>query len=224
MSTLFVLKEGHKWGPFTTEELGSRVEKGVFTLDDLFWTAGMEDWQPIETVIERVEMAVIEEAPGESLYENDDILVTSRDIQVPGETIPIRHVLRASAQKEPVHRVGPAIGSIVLGVAIVCLALVEFPRSTTTHWVLWGMVLLGLLAWWVRMMYSALRAARCHVTVDLHGDDERILHADCHTAGPIAEAINRAVEMTTGVHPSHKPHHPDVSPEDRGAGTTEADT
>lgn len=223
MSTLYVLKEGHKWGPFTTEELGERVEKGVFALDDLLWVEGMEDWQPISTMIERVPEPVIEEVPPETLYEAGDILITTRGVELEDYTIPVEDILQASAQKEAVHRVWPVIWSVVLGVAIVCLAVV-LPRQTFTHWTVWGGVTVGLFIVWLRMMYAALRTARCHVTIDLKGGDERILRATPASARPIAEAVNLAVEHHTGIHPSHRPaHHLDSVPSE-AAPTAENST
>ena len=52
MSTIYVLQDGQKTGPFTTEELEGKVEAGALSREDLFWIEGMEEWQPLASVME----------------------------------------------------------------------------------------------------------------------------------------------------------------------------
>ncbi len=202
MSTIYVQKDGQKLGPFTTEELEGKVGEGVFSPQDLYWTEGMDDWQPLAGVIaenetqeqEQQETAVepaVEE--GELLFDSPDARLTSEALYLGGEEIPILSIEKASAQTETVRRAKPITGTILLGVVVVCVALIEIPRSTVTHWVIWGAILLGLFLWWLRLFVNAVRPASTVLIVDLRDGDERILPMDPAPANELAGAINQAV-------------------------------
>lgn len=195
MSTIYVLKEGRETGPFTTEELEGKVEAGELSREDMFWTEGMEEWQPLSTVLEAVPDS------GETPEEIADVLydaagaavVTPHAVHLScGEEIPLAGISKVAVQSEQVKRFKPVAGCIVLGVVIVCLALLEIPRTTATHWVLWAGVLLALLLWWVRMLLLALRTPATMVVIDLHDGDERIVRARAKVAQELCGAIDLA--------------------------------
>lgn len=208
MSEIYVQREGQEWGPFTTEELQGQVEAGVFTREDLFWTDGMDDWQPLGTVIEAVPIDETQETIAESppqeipvYYDAEGILVTSDEVDVEDDVLPLAEVTRAEAQIERIHRAKPIILSVVFGVAIVCLALVELPRTTFTHWALWGAALAALFFIWLRSAYTAFRSARSMVVIDFRNGNERIIQAAPAAARKLSEAINQALH-------DYRRHHP----------------
>ncbi len=47
MAQYLVLKDGQNFGPYSIEEIRARLRNGELTPDDLVWTEGMEEWQPI---------------------------------------------------------------------------------------------------------------------------------------------------------------------------------
>jgi len=194
MSTIYVLKEGQKIGPFTTEELEDKVVEGLFSREDLFWTEGMDDWEPLSTVIE----AVAESAPDlsiqeDALYNAGGTVVTSQAVHLSGgEEIPVAGISKVAVQSERIKRFKPVAGCIVVGVVIVCFALLEIPRITPTHWILWGLVLLGLALWWVRLLLLALRIPATLVIIDLQNGDERIIRAKAREAKELCGAIDLA--------------------------------
>lgn len=51
MSNIFVAKNYKQRGPFSEEELLSLLGNGEFSRDDLAWKEGMEEWQPLQTVL-----------------------------------------------------------------------------------------------------------------------------------------------------------------------------
>lgn len=192
MSTIYVLREGQKSGPFTTEELEGKVVAGEFSHEDLFWTEGMEEWQPLASVLEAVP-----EEEGESdigiLYDSEGTVVTTHAVHLScGEEVPLAGIKHVLVQSEKIKRFKPVAGCVVLGVIIICLALLEIPRTTTTHWVLWGGVLLGLALWWVRLLILALRVPATMVVIDLTDGDERIVRAKAAQAEELCEAIKLA--------------------------------
>jgi hypothetical protein len=201
MSTIYVQKEGQRWGPFTTEELEGKVGEGVFSPEDLFWTEGMEEWQPLGEAIALEEEPGIE-SPGEAeftvgendlLFECDPVRLTARTLHLPGEDIPVPLLAKASVQTETIHRTKPIIGSVVLGVIIVCGALVEVHRPNLTAWLVWGVILAGLLIWWLRIFSTAIRPAATIAIIDLRNGDERIVRLDPPEARELAAAVNRAI-------------------------------
>lgn len=211
MSAIHVLKEGHEWGPFTAEELEGQVEAGAFSREDLFWTDGMEDWQPLSLVIQMVD-AEAEAVPAEEqvYYDRGGLRVTAEKIELEGADLPLGLVVRAEAQVEIRRRLRAYAGCIILAVIILCVALVEIPRTTFTHWALWGAVLAGLGIWCLRCAYSAFRPSRSHVAIDLVDHDERIVQIRAEEAHAFADAINRALAehppKRSGHH--HEPPHP----------------
>lgn len=206
MSTIYVLKEGLKAGPFTTEEIEGYVEAGAFSKEDLFWTEGMEDWQPLATVLETTpaadESAGAGEEPGELegiLYQTEGAVVTAHALHLTGtDAIPLVGIAKVAVQSEKVKRAKPVAGCIILGVVIVVLALLELPRTTTTHWVLWGGLLLVLLVWWVRLLLMALQVPATLVVIDLRDGDERLVRSKPRAAEELCQAITEA--MGAGEH------------------------
>lgn len=199
MSTIYVRKEGQEWGPFTTEELEGKVGEGVFSLEDLFWTEGMEDWQPLGSV-----GVVAQEGTGESasvfeveetdiLFDSPEARLTAQTLHLMGEDLPVASVAKASVQFEEINRTRPIIGCIIVGVVILCIALAEIPRPHLTAWVIWGVILLGLCVWWLRMMAVAIRSGATMLIVDLRNGDERLVRMDPDDARELATAIDQAV-------------------------------
>jgi hypothetical protein len=194
MSTLYVLKEGQKTGPFTTEELEGKVVAGELSHEDLFWMEGMEEWQPLATVLQIVHDAPEpEKVAVEVLYDADGAVVTPHAVHLScGEEIPLVGITKVVVQSEKVKRFKPVAGCIILGVIIICLVLVEIPRTTATHWILWGGVLLLLIFWWIRMLIVALRVPSILVVIGLNDGDERIVQSKAGKADELCGAINLA--------------------------------
>jgi hypothetical protein len=205
MSTIYVQKEGQRWGPFTTEELEGKVGEGVFSPEDLFWTEGMEEWQPLGEALaleeepqaeeqqETAEEAVFEVEENNLLFDSDHVRLTARTLHLPGEDIPVPLLAKASVQTETIRRTKPIIGSVILGVIIVCGALVEVHRPNLTAWLLWGLVLAGLAFWWLRIFSTAIRPAATIAIIDLRNGDERIVRLDPPEARELAASVNRAI-------------------------------
>ncbi|MBN8710037.1 MAG: DUF4339 domain-containing protein [Verrucomicrobia bacterium] len=184
MSTILVLKDGEKWGPYTTEELEVHVEEGTFTPEDLVWWEGLEEWQPLSSLFE-------EEEPPD--FECDGVRVFSDRVEVDGVSLLAPLILRASVQKQKVRRARPIIGAIIVGVLAVCVALVPIPKQNHTEWIVWGIVLLGLLIWCVRLMYAGLGGGRSLLIVDLADGNERIRQVDPALAPKLEEALGRVI-------------------------------
>lgn len=199
MSTIYVQKEGQKLGPFTTEELEGKVGEGLFSPEDLYWTEGMEDWQPLgdvlseETPEDAAESGVFEIEESNILFDSPEARLTSQVLHLGGEDLPITAVAKATVQTETIRRTKPILGSVILGVVIVCAALIEIPRSTLTHWLIWGAILLGLLIWWLRLFSAAIRPASTMLIIDLRNGDERLLPMESAEARELATAIDQAV-------------------------------
>jgi hypothetical protein len=49
-SAYYVLDDGAQVGPLSAEEVIARIEAGETEEGDLAWTAGMAEWQPVETI------------------------------------------------------------------------------------------------------------------------------------------------------------------------------
>ncbi len=205
MSALYIQKEGRQWGPFTTEELEGQVAAGSFSREDLYWTEGMEEWLPLSAIMETVPeegsvaVATLEqETPGDvpeedTVYFNEDgILVTIDEISWNGETLDPALVAKTSATIERVKRVRPLIVAIALGVAAVCVALLEIPKTTATHWAIWVGILVVLFFAIMRMLYSGLRSPRSMVVLDMVDGSEYIIPAGPTIAQRVNDCIDRA--------------------------------
>ncbi|CAN5663026.1 hypothetical protein BH09VER1_BH09VER1_00810 [soil metagenome] len=220
MSTLYVLKEGQKRGPFTTEELEEKVASGEFAHDDQFWTEGMDGWLPLSDIIqveieaageepavaaEESETSSEEPAPEShsvfdaeeavTLYDTDQIKVTSTEVELSDVSIPIIGISKVTPQIEKVHRVRPLIGCVILGVLIVCLILAEIPKTAITHWVIWGALLLGLGLWWLRCLFAGLRSPRSMLVIDLTDGDEHVARLSPDEVTRSANAIKEAIAL-----------------------------
>ena len=211
MSTIYVQKEGQKWGPFTTEELEGKVVDGVFSHEDLFWTEGMEEWHPLAEVLEAATEASEEEPAGEAgtasffevgetniLFDSPEARLTSKVLHLGSEDLPVTALAKATVQTETIKRTRPIAGCVFVGVAIACIAFLEIERPNMTAWILWGAVLAGLFIWWLRMLSMALRSAATLLIVDLRNGDERILRLEPAEARELATAIDQAVIDATG--------------------------
>lgn len=203
MSAIYVQRGDQQLGPFTTEELEGKVAAGELSPEDLFWSEGMEDWQPLTTVI------TIETGPGDGdeetaddssvpltpkevgiLHKIADTTVTTHALHLEcGAVLPLEDITKVSIQTEAVRRGKPLMGCIILGVLIVSLALAEIPRLNATHWVLWGLLLAGLVIWWFRLLLRVLQVGASMVVIDLKDGDERIIPATPETARQLRDAI-----------------------------------
>ena len=47
-----IARDGEKVGAFSEEELIEAVENGTVLITDMAWTEGMDEWEPVETLIE----------------------------------------------------------------------------------------------------------------------------------------------------------------------------
>ena len=197
MSTIYVQKEGQKWGPFTTEELEGQVVEGIFTPEDLYWTEGMESWQRLAEALapEEESLPSPETAFGadEVIYANADLHLTPTALTVHGEELPIESIAKATVQTETIRRTKPIIGSVVVGVAILCIAFIEIDRPHWKAWALWGAVLLGLALWWLRLFSTAIRPATTLLIVDLRNGDERMIPLETADAHEAAMAIDQSI-------------------------------
>lgn len=205
MSTFFVQKEGRKWGPFTTEELEGKVGEGVFSPEDLFWAEGMEAWQPLGEILESAEEQQIEEQQESGvapvfeieetnvLFDSPEARLTSKILHLPGEDIPVHALAKATVQTESIRRTKPIVGSVLLGVVIICVAFIEVHRPNLTAWLIWGAILVGLLIWWLRIFSAAIRPSSTMLIVDLRNGDERLLRMEPSEARELAVGIDQAV-------------------------------
>jgi hypothetical protein len=187
MSTIFVLKEGQKWGPYTAEELEGHVEEGTFASTDLVWSEGMDEWAPLEAVIIRVSN------DWTTYLEEDGLHVTDQWVKLEEKSVPLGMISKANVQTEKVRRVKPIIGTVILGVILVVVPFLDIPRKNATEWIIWGAIYLGLVFWWLRFLYSAIRPARSLVVLDLKNGDERILQIRPHIAPAADEALHTAM-------------------------------
>ncbi len=121
-------------------------------------------------------------------------VVTTHAVHLPcGEEIPLAGISKAAVQHEEVRRFKPVSGCIILMVAIICLALLEIPRTTATHWATWGAVLIVLSLWWLRLLLVALRVPASLVIIALVDGNERIVHTKAAAAEELCGAINGAL-------------------------------
>lgn len=49
---IFIIKDGHRQGPFSEEEAKGRLLRGEFTLDDLGWKEGTGDWVKLSLLLD----------------------------------------------------------------------------------------------------------------------------------------------------------------------------
>jgi hypothetical protein len=52
MKLYYITSSGQQSGPFPEEELKNQLSSGRFNRNDLYWTEGMDQWQPIHEAIE----------------------------------------------------------------------------------------------------------------------------------------------------------------------------
>lgn len=189
MSTIFVLKEGQKWGPYTAEELEGHVEEGTFASTDQVWTEGMEDWAPLESLLIHIDN------DWTTYLEEDGIHISDQWVKLQESSVPLEMISKADVQTEKIQRAKPIVGTIIVGVLILCIPVlfIYLTHSTVTEWVIGGVVLVGLLLWWLRLLYSAIRPARSLIVLDLKNGDERILQINPNIAPAALEALHQAM-------------------------------
>lgn len=190
MSTIFVMKEGKKWGPYTTEELEGHVEAGAFSGTDLMWTEGMEDWAPLESVLVHIDNDWTDYLDEEGVH------ITDQWVQLEEKNVPLDQIAKAHVQTEKIHRTKPMIGTILLGVGLLCAPFVFLElvhEKTLTTWAVAIGVFLVLLFVWLRLLYTAIRPARSMVVLDLRNGDERLLQIKPSIAPAVEQALHTAL-------------------------------
>lgn len=50
-SSIYVMKDGKRFGPMSMEQLSGLITKGQISEADQFWAEGMEQWQPVATLM-----------------------------------------------------------------------------------------------------------------------------------------------------------------------------
>lgn len=165
----------------------------------------MENWQPLSAVFKTTSQEQFEEqqefgaAPvfeieeTNILFDSPEARLTSKVLHLAGEDIPVHSLAKASVQTENIHRTKPIVGSVVLGVVIICVAFIEVHRPHLTAWLIWGAILVGLFLWWLRVFSAAIRPAATMLIVDLRNGDERLLRMEPLEARELAVAIDQAV-------------------------------
>jgi len=58
-----VNKNGEQFGPYGLEELAGYVARGSFSISDLCWQDGWDDWKPLSSIISRPPPTPISQAP-----------------------------------------------------------------------------------------------------------------------------------------------------------------
>ncbi len=190
MSTIFVMKEGEKWGPYTTEELEGHVEAGSFAGTDLVWSEGMDEWAPLESVLVHIENEWTD------YLEEDGVHITDQWVQLDEKNVPLGQIAKAHVQTEKIHRVKPMIGTIVFGVILLCAPFVFLELVHTKTLTIWTLAIGGflvLLFFWLRLLYAATRPARSIVVLDLRNGDERLLQIKPSIAPAVEQALHTAL-------------------------------
>lgn len=104
-----IARDGETIGTYTEDELVEAVENGSVLESDLAWTEGMEEWMPVEEIIE---VEVVDEETGETIVEQEtDIESTTTPLLKPlGRPLPEQPVAQAAPRiaPVPVRPVGPA--------------------------------------------------------------------------------------------------------------------
>ena len=47
---IFVGKNDEKYGPFTIDQVNESINKGEFSLEDLGWYEGLDEWRPLRNI------------------------------------------------------------------------------------------------------------------------------------------------------------------------------
>lgn len=187
MSAIYVLVGGEQQGPFTFAELREHVKHGKYPDDQMAWHEGMEDWQPIHTIIEQEEQV-------EVIAEGPNFTLTHEDLIIGSEIFSLEGVVKAEVEVERTRRVKPAILSIVFGFLVVLLvALPHKPESSTT-WVIWSLVLAVFLFLFLRNLLSAFAKGATFVAIHLTNGDDRIIELPVAEAREIAREVNSHIE------------------------------
>jgi len=56
---IFVGKNNEQLGPFTVDEINESIAKGEFSLEDLGWYEGLDEWKPLRNIEGIIDAAVI---------------------------------------------------------------------------------------------------------------------------------------------------------------------
>ena len=94
-----IAREGKQLGTFTEEEVLEGLENGEILPTDELWTEGMEEWQPVEEVIEPHEDAEPKEEPVAEEEEPEDALVV--DFEEGKETQSVTPFVPAKPSVDP---------------------------------------------------------------------------------------------------------------------------
>ena len=56
---IFVGKNDEQYGPFTVNQINESIAKGEFSLEDLGWYEGLDEWKPLRNIEGIIDAAVI---------------------------------------------------------------------------------------------------------------------------------------------------------------------
>lgn len=59
MANFHLARDGQQIGVFEEQEISAGLQTGRFTSDDLLWTEGMTEWQPVASVIDAAPLAAV---------------------------------------------------------------------------------------------------------------------------------------------------------------------
>lgn len=48
---IYVSRDGEQWGPYDEDQLAEHLRSGAISVEDLAWTEGVADWQPLRDLI-----------------------------------------------------------------------------------------------------------------------------------------------------------------------------
>jgi len=214
MSAIYLLRGDQQVGPFTAEELEGKLAAGELSPEDLFWSEGMEDWQALAAVISveadpegggeeepaeedsSLPPAAEEEEEFDILHQIAGTTITTRSIHLEcGAVLSLEEITKVAVQTETIRRGKPIAGCVLIGVLVVSIALVlvEFPSFKPTHWILWALVLVGLIFWWIRLLLRVLQVGASMVVIGLKDGDERIVPTTLDTARQLRDAITTSL-------------------------------
>ena len=51
--SIYIIKDGINWGPYSEFELNGHIQKGSFQPEDIYWHSGLTEWRPISQYMKR---------------------------------------------------------------------------------------------------------------------------------------------------------------------------
>jgi hypothetical protein len=133
---IFVHKHGQQLGPYSVEKLQAAVSDGTFSLEDLCWHAGLEQWCPISSVLAAI--APLSGSPSAYKGKTDPLSIWSLVLGVLSSAclsilagipaIICGHLSLRRIKTNPLlHGKGMAIAGLVLGYIQIVVFIVILP-------------------------------------------------------------------------------------------------